>query len=499
MKRYTVLAVVAGLLLCTGAQARPGAHGDYDKSFYHGLGLDAGTVRSLESHPAFLQYMQGASMEYDKPLTGDPVVDYETKLPHGSLPKITPFEKVILPAYLENPGDRRLATLLAVYHLDKSLLKKGRPDGGSVRHTIIAQYFLHRVIELGGERRWVTHILEKTERELLKVMNRQTELDLSEDHEAHKYFINAFNYNEQNRYIAVAKLFNAFVENPGNVLTNAYLTASNIWVGGEAGYEDPTVLYNMLLSSYFSMRVVEMAKQVEAAWMLDPDNNQRFRLETILGGWTVPARRWLAELHGNQEAVVLLDEEHRRWLEINRAFHSASIGLMMFEEPENFWEGLDAWNAGGVHCEEEPTIRTCIDSPRISYNLLAFTLGFADYFIKAGMLDVARGVLLFRHFPFAHWEGWHLGQEAWLHRENNMERIYELYSNGNPDDDPTHFLLKSRKWGPSTITCQTCHQAQGRGWTEEEINAPPLLPHGTISSISAWPVVTTTWYGSAQN
>lgn len=496
MKCFRLLAAVAGLLLCTSVQAR---HDGYDKSLYRDLGVDSKTVLSLESHPAFLQYLQGASMAYDKPLTGDPVADYETKLPHGSQPQITPFEKIMLPAYLENPSDRRLAMLLAVYHLNKSLLHGAhREEGKALMHTIIAQYFLHRIIDLGGEQRWVTAALEKTEKEIRKITDRETALDLTEGHEAHKYFINAFNYNEQNRYIAVAKLFDDFVRHPNNVLTNAYLTASNIWIGGESGYEDPTVLYRMLLSSYFSMRTVEMAKQAGDAWMLDPDNHPRFRLETILGGWTVPARRWLAKLHGNQEAVVMLDEEHRSWLAINRAFHSASIGLMVFEEPENFWEGLAAWNAGGVHCEEEPTIRTCIDTPRISYNLLAFTLGFADYFIKAGMLDAARTVLMFRHLPFVGWDGWYLGQEAWLHRENNMERIYELYSNGNPDDDPTHFLLKSRKWGPSTIACQMCHQAQGRGWTEEEINAPPPLPHGTIASISSWPVVTTTWYGSVQ-
>lgn len=494
MKCSSVLVAVAGLLLCANVQARPGG---YDKSLYQDLGVDAKTVLSLEAHPAFLQFLQGASMNYDKPLTGDPIADYETKLPHGAQPQLTTFEKVVLPAYLENTGDRRLAMLLAIYHLDKSLLR-GRQDGDSLKHTIIAQYFLHRVVDLGGGQKWVTAALDKTEKEIRKITNR-TVLDLSEGHEAHKYFINAFNYNEQNRYTAVAKLFDYFVQNPGNVLTNAYLTASNIWVGGEAGYEDPTVLYHMLLSSYFSVRTVQLAQQAAAAWDLDPVSNKRFRLETILGGWTVPARRWLAKLHGNQDAITLLDVEHRSWLAINRAFHSASIGLMMFDEPANFWEGFNAWFAGGTHCEEEPTIRTCIDTPRISYNLLAFTLGFADYFIKAGMLDAAQGVLMFRYFPFTHWDGWYLGQEAWLHRENNMQSIYALYNDGDPANDPTHFLLKSRKWGASTITCQMCHQAQGRGWTQEEVDAPPPLPHGTISTISSWPIVTTTWYGSVKN
>jgi hypothetical protein len=495
MKFSNVLFAVAALLLSAGVLARTGG---YVRSLYENLGVDSATIMSLESHPAMLQFLRGASMAYDKPLTGDPVADYETNLPHGSRPQITAFERIVLPAYLENPGDRRLAMVLAIYHLDKSLLKGGRPSGKDVAHTIIAEYFLNRIVELGGNQKWVKTSLEKTGKELHKVIKRQPSLDLSEGHEAHKYFINAFNYNEQNRYTAVAKLFDSFVQNPGNVLTNAYLTASNIWVGGEAGYEDPTVLYNMLLSSYFSMRIVQLAQQAEAAWMVDPVNNQRFRLASILGGWTVPARRWLATLHGDQEATALLDAEHRSWLAINRAFHSASVGLMLFDEPANFWEGFGAWNAGAEHCEELPAIRTCIDSPRISYNLLSFTLGLVDYFIKAGMLDTAQMVLFFRFFPFTHWEGWYLGQEAWLHRETNMQQIHQLYSNGDPSDDPTHFLLKSRKWGADTITCQTCHQAQGRGWTEEEINSPPQLPHESLATIGTWPAVTTTWYGSVQ-
>src|SRR5688572_28483284 len=94
MKYCSLMIALMGALLCVGAQAHTG----YDRSLYQGLGVDAKTVLSLESHPAFLQYLRGASMNYDKPLTGDPVADYETKLPHGSQPQITPFERIVLPA-----------------------------------------------------------------------------------------------------------------------------------------------------------------------------------------------------------------------------------------------------------------------------------------------------------------------------------------------------------------------------------------------------------------
>lgn len=471
-----------------------------DKSLYKVLDLDEAALKRIASHPLPTKRNLSAVSEISDGVTTSSMTEaplWETQLPRGSLPRITPVEKHLLIAYLERPDDVRLAAILALYHLNESLLRPGHKDGDAISHSIIAQYFLNRAQDLGNHDLWVRIALEKNHLKLSRIANRSVTVDVSENHQAHSYFIDAFNYNEQNRYVAVDKLLDDYAQHPNNALTNAYLTASNIWVGGEAGYEDPTVLYSFVLSSYFSVNTVYLAKKLENAWQADPINNQRFRLAPILGGWTVPARRWLARFHGDDAAVALLDEEHRQWLAKNRAFHSASVGLMMFEEPENFLEGIMAWNAGFEHCQEIPTLRSCIDHPRFSYNNLGFLLGGVDYFIKVGQLDMAQMFLSLKYLPQFSYEGWFLGQEAWEHRESNMMERFELYQNDNPEDDPVHFLLKTRKWGPSTITCQACHQVQGRQWSPEEIDNI-ILPDESVATIGNWPEISTSWYGATK-
>jgi len=474
-------------------------------SFYDGLEIGQETILSLQSHAVIQRnflYGNAGGLVLNATVS-DPVADYETYVPHKTQPKISRFEESILKAYLDNPNDVSLAQFLAVYHLNQSLLR--REGGEAVGHTIIAQYFLSRSLDLGGERRWVRKALAKTDKELNKLVargNNQT-ADAEEDHAAHEYFRTAFFDNhEENRYVAVKMLLADFVSNPNNMLTNTYLTTANIWVGGEAGYDDPTILYSFVLSSYFSVRARTLAEGVELLWREDPVNNKRFRLATLIGGWTVPARRWLAKLHEDHAAVQLLDAEHREWLDINTAFHSATVGLMLFEEKENFAEGFAAWEAGRAYCASvAPMNLSCMNWPRASFNGLGFVLGTVDFFLKAGQLEQAKSLLSLRFIPidgfadsFAVWD---LGRDAWDHRENNLERIAELYQNDNPNDDPSHFLLKQHKWGPSTFTCQVCHTRQSKVWPEGEVDRvlsiadefPPI-------DSGNWPEVSTTWYGS---
>jgi hypothetical protein len=484
-------------------------------SFYDDLGISQETIISLQSHPAvqsnFLHRYVAKSANrlgnVSNATVSDPASDYETYIPHKTQPKISRFEKLILAAYLKKTNDVSLAQFLAVYHLNQSLLR--RKDGKAVGHTIIAQYFLNRSLDLGGDRRWVRKALAETDKELNELIARGHANDnaaenADENHAAHKYFRTAFFGNhEENRYISVEKLMDDFASHPNNMLTNTYLTTANIWVGGEAGYDDPTILYSFVLSSYFSVRARTLAEGVEELWREDPVYNKRFRLATLIGGWTVPARRWLAKLHEDHQAVKLLDAEHRKWLEINTAFTSVPVGLMLFDEKENFDEGFAAWEAGRRHCEEAPPNLSCINWPRSSFNILSFVLGEVDFFLKAGQLEQAKTLLSWRFIPidifadsFAVWD---LGRDAWEHRENNLESIAELYQNDNPNDDPTHFLLKQHKWGPNTITCQVCHQRQSKVWPEGEVDrvfsiADEFPPIGSGN----WPEVSTTWYGSVK-
>jgi hypothetical protein len=172
-------------------------------SFYDDLGISQETIISLQSHPAvqsnFLHRYVAKSANrlgnVSNATVSDPASDYETYIPHKTQPKISRFEKLILAAYLKKTNDVSLAQFLAVYHLNQSLLR--RKDGKAVGHTIIAQYFLNRSLDLGGDRRWVRKALAETDKELNELIARGHANDnaaenADENHAAHKYFRTAF-------------------------------------------------------------------------------------------------------------------------------------------------------------------------------------------------------------------------------------------------------------------------------------------------------------------
>lgn len=488
--------------------------------------------------------------------TYDPVADYETILPRNSQPDISVFEKIVLTAYLDNPNDIVLVKTLALYHLSQSLIgphhkgphhkgphhkgphhkgphhkgpqhihipqsppgkgphhngkgpkhpphaskpPKGphHSDGEALKHTIIAQYFLHRAQALGAKQKWIKTALNKTDSKLTKIFKRPNGVEWEENHAAHAIFYDAFNYNEERRYIASAALLDDITQQSNNVFTSFLITALNLWVGGEADYDDPTALYNFVLGGYFSTLTIEMARELQEAWFVDPENNTRFRLAPILGGFTSLHKRWLAKLHGDDAAVDLIDQEHREWRLINEPFHAFTVGMAMYEEEENFAESYFAYSRAFSGCDERPDYRTCPDDPIFSFNRIAMILGWVDYFLKTGDFDSAQFFLSLKDVPDFHYSDWDIGRPAWEQRENNLEAIFELYQNDDPSDDPRHFFLKGRKWSTSTSTCQMCHQAQGREWTEEEKSVTTLPPED-VRTISTWPKSGTTWYAAVK-
>ncbi|WP_437668800.1 hypothetical protein [Sorangium sp. So ce131] len=506
--RYSSFGPFLALVLSSGAAySEPSALSVHELAAPH---LAAGSSRGGDHDvTSALRGLAGRLSELDlelEPISNeDPdatgsLSDYETYIPVTSAQPVPSYERILLNAYLDDPGDADLARILGAYHFLRSQPGRRGVTTDQVKHGIYASYFLHRAVDLGAGERWITYALGEAEARLRRVEKPYLTPVLEENLPSHLFFIDAFNYHEGNRHLAVDSLLSEFIRQPNNLATNAYLGASNIWVGGEAPYNDPTILYSFLLSSYFVVRAVEMAEVVENAWLEDPESNPQFRLSSILGGWAVPARRWLALVHGDAEAVRALDAEHRLWLSINRAFHSASVGLMMFDEPENLAEGFGAYMQGFEHCAEFPGVRSCIDRPKMTFNRLSFLLGAVDYALKVGQLDLARGLLSARwdvSMDFGY-ESWFLGQEAWEHREDNLTAIAALYANGDPGDDPTNFLLKSHRWGPNTITCQTCHQTQGRVWPEEVIEQYRYEPaHEDVAVVGDWPEITTTWYGAS--
>ena len=425
---------------------------------------------------------------------------WETYLPHASQAPVNIVERAVLKKYLDNPTDLTALQLLASDHFSKIYLYARTPNNKHLtfRHAILAKYFISRIEDTHGKTFWTKFAKSEAEKEIAKVINKPDPISNEENHPAHAVFNQTFNYNESNRYAAEIQLLDDFVAHPNNVYTSFLLNATHLWTGGEGDYDDPTVLYNFILGSYFSIHTMSLAKTLEEKWQQDPQHYTRFRMASILGGFSALHRRWLAKVHHDDAAVALIDDEHRAWRLIHRSFHAFTLGLPFFEEPEHFLEGLFAYGDAVAHCQEVP-VRTCSNLPRFSHNFTGFMLGYVDYLLKLGDTQTASYLLTWRfnpQLPVNQYPYWDLGRIQWEHRENNVDAIAALYQNDNPNDDPINLLMKKRKWGSNTTTCQVCHQAQGSQWTDEE-KATIVLPPEAVATVGNWPAVSTTWYGSA--
>lgn len=428
-----------------------------------------------------------------EPGTYDPISDYQTELPHTSYPMISMYERNLLRIYLENPDNVHIAKILALFNLRKSLLSGYRYDGRALKSTVIGLYFLYRVQEYERDNRWVNRAIQKVERKLNKYIHPQNDVDVTEGLFAHRYFIDAFNYNEHNRYHASNLLLSDYLSNPDNVFTSFYIMATHSWISGEERYNDPVVLNNMITASYFSLRTMDLARKAEEAWAADPENYTRFRMATIVGGLSMISRQWLAALHGDPIVEEALNDEHREWFLRQKPFHSFTLGYSFFENGTTFEEGMAAWNAAFTECLAKPEQRTCGIRPRFSFNPGAVMTGYSDFFMKAGLPDVAR-IWLDLAYVQDGFDIWYFGQDAWQHRVDNVDAIVGKYQNEDPEDDPIPFMMAKTKWGRNLPTCQVCHQAQGRVWTPEERDEI-ILPLEEYAVVGIWPAISASWYG----
>lgn len=430
----------------------------------------------------------------------NPLSDYEAKLPHTTQPDLPTVEKALLVEYLDHPTKVAVVRALMDYHLLKSLLYFGKDKGGeALRHSILSLYFLNRQKDLGVRSNLLDATIQRLESALNRLFENGAPITMDEYHDAHVYYRRTFHFNqEQNRYKALSGLLQEIYTEPRNVYSAFAITALNLWMGGEADYDDPTTLYNFVLGSYFSRHTITLAHQLEDAWNADPVHTTRFRMAATLGGFGLLQRRWLAILHKDQAAVALIDDEHRAWYKIQPAFHSFPLGLPFFDEPENFEEGYAVYLSGIPACSVIP-VRTCSDLPRFRFNLLGFVLGIVDYSLKAGDLETARQYLNFRFDPSQAeaWSAWSIGREPWLHREKNFDAIAALYANNRASDDPVNFEMKRRKWGENTTTCQECHQIEAAPISFDVVNEPQIPPPEVVASVKNWPPFTTAWYGAS--
>lgn len=424
----------------------------------------------------------------------DPISDYQTDLPHTAYPMISTFERNLLRIYLENPDNVHIAKILALFNLKKSLLVGHRHDGNALKSTVIGLYFLHRVREYERDNLWVNRAIRKVEHKLEKYIHPNRDVDNTEGSFAHRYFIDAFNYNEQNRYHAGNILLNSYLSNPDNVFTSFYIMASHSWISGEERYNDPVVLNNVITAAYFSLRTMDLARKAEESWSADPENYARFRMATIVGGLSMISRQWLAALHGDPMVEEALNDEHREWRLRQKPFHAFTAGYTFFEDWSTFEEGMAAWDDAFNECTLYPEQRTCGIRPRFSFNPGAMMTGYSDFFMKAGLPDVAR-IFLDLAYVQDGFDIWYLGQDAWQHRVDNVDAIVEKYQNDDPEDDPIPFMMAKTKWGRNLQTCQVCHQVQGRVWTPEE-REEIILPLEQYATVGIWPAVSASWYGA---
>ncbi len=141
----------------------------------------------------------------------DPISDYETSLPHATQPEVSPLETALLSAYLDNPSSVQLSKVLAAYHLfhlpNQYVTRHNRYSKGvgAVKHAVYASYFLRRAQTLGSDAPWLERAEARTVAQLAHWLPTDLPIDQTEGNEAHMFFLNAFNYNEADRYVATDK------------------------------------------------------------------------------------------------------------------------------------------------------------------------------------------------------------------------------------------------------------------------------------------------------
>ncbi|HET9958488.1 MAG TPA: hypothetical protein VFQ61_28535 [Polyangiaceae bacterium] len=427
----------------------------------------------------------------------DPVAEFETFLPLENERPVARAERPLLIRYLENPRDLQVTLQLAAHHAARFAGPARNSRMERSRHGIYALYFLRRAESLGVRERWTRPAIRAIDEQLTRWFRSDAALDFSEGTPAQLAFLDAFNEQERNRHRAAEQLLGEFLEHPTNLTTAIYLAAVSLWNGGESGYADPGMLYSFLDAGYFGQFATELSERAEREWELDPDHRKLFRLGVTTGGMTLPARRWLAGLHGDREGVDLVDAETMQWFAKAPSFYMFPASVYAFGEPDKAASGFDALLRGLDACNTHYTV-FCGDNPRATFSGISFFMYLFDYFSRMGQPETAMGMLGAKANPDYKFDAWYLGQEAWAHREENATRITELYQNSDPKDDPLNTFMKRHKWGPLTSTCQTCHQTQGVKWSAAEKAQIPSLPTADLY-VGDWPIPTIAWDGTRVN
>jgi hypothetical protein len=447
------------------------------------------------AHASRAQAKSDDSPYFRSGVVEDPIGDYEPYFPYTEHAPLPGLEAALLNAYLDTSNNAVLVKLLAAYHLSRCRTSNTIRTGVELKHTIIADYFLNRAHDLGARDRWIALARKKLNHKLEHFRTNRPAVALDEDHPAQVFFNDTFFDHEENRHLAQSMLLDDLVAHPNNVYTTFLNVAVNNWNAGEAKYDDPILLYNFLISGFASFHAMDLSKEAELAWSQDPAAHSRFRLASIVGGFSAMQRRSMAKIHRDPEAIAAIDVEHREWRLINKAFHAFTIGLTFFEEDENFLEAYNAWEDAFLEGMMRPELVTVQDRPRFTFNLEGMFVTRADFALKRGEFEKAYTYLAVAQNFMPNSAYWDYGREAVLHRQQFAGEIAARYANNNPSDDPVPFMVKRHKWGGPDSTCQVCHQRQSKIWSEAEKENILLAPDD-ILTVGTFPERRTTWYGT---
>lgn len=416
--------------------------------------------------------------------TSSALAGHETSLPFEPRPAMKAAEIELLTRYLNNPNSEQLARQLLFKNIEELFKAKSPED--SLKRAIYAFYFSERLAQKNSHLAQEYAGIQKQLRYTMDLAHQAPWLSPIAKHktdQAVQLFRQAFFDDQSLRHKSLKKLISAYLVNPKDPQITWYLSGNALWNAGESPKDDPQVLYDVLIAAYFAVETSHIAQNLEERWMINPSDDHRFRLVSMLGGFSVLARRWLAQLHGDAASMDVLDNEHRTWLTINQAFHSFTFAAVSWQYPKDsamYGEGLSEWSNAmfdPANCFNG-THRSCNFDSFFTFNDLNFVLGLVDLWMKQGTpqsLGMANYFL--NLFPTYQKPGncygecfnlWTLGKDEWQLRQQHFSEYAALFANNDPSDDPQFFGLKSKKWSAALPTCQTCHNRQEYPWTDAE-------------------------------
>jgi hypothetical protein len=195
---------------------------------------------------------------------------------------------------------------------------------------------------------------------------------------AEQAFFAAFNQGAMPAEQALTPLMGAYATAPDDARTNLLLGLNHLWIAASAERSDPRVIEHLILSERFLERAQELA----------PDDRR-------IASWLVPVELSMAEIErrpGGREAIVA--DLHAAFEE-DPAFHSFTMAFLAWDSangsPE-FQVGRAALHQVlAMDCAKDDP--SCQNAPRWPHNVEGFLAFFADYELRAGNRELARGLL----------------------------------------------------------------------------------------------------------